>query len=187
VAAVTRFVRTAGVTADRGRHELYRTTRAIGKAVSEARVTTGEATLRRLESLLAESKDLREWESSVLSLAADLFAQIEGRPEDRNRVVVERVRHMDEELSLDRVSAAVSISPSYLSKVFKEGSGVNFVAYVTEARILEAERLLRQSQATIQEIGKLVGFNTPAYFIHQFRTRFGATPYEFRRNLPSRE
>lgn len=189
LAEVIRFVRTPGLSVERGRSELYRATRSISKIVSESRVITAPDILKRLDGLPSEAKDLVEWQASVSALAADLFAQIENRTDDRNSVLVGRVRgyvseHLAEELSLDRVAAAVSISPSYLSKVFKDVSGVNFVSYVTEVRIQESQRLLQQSGATIQEIGKLVGFNTPAYFIHQFRVRFGLTPYEYRRSLP---
>lgn len=187
---VLRFIRQPRVPAQRGRAELYRTTRAMARAMTEAGATQAAAALRRLDELLEEAHDIDEWRSEVLALAAELFAQIEERTDDRNGLLVARVKayvadHRGGELSLDRVSAAVGISPGYLSKLFKELTGKNFVAYVTDERLTEAERLLNTTRATVQEIGKLVGFNTPAYFILQFRTKFGVTPYEYRRKNDS--
>jgi two-component system response regulator YesN len=187
---VLRFIRQPRVPAQRGRAELYRTTRAMAKAMTDAGATQAAAALRRLDELLEEAHDIDEWRSEVLALAAELFAQIEERTDDRNGLLVARVKayvadHRGGELSLDRVSAAVGISPGYLSKLFKELTGKNFVSYVTDERLTEAERLLNTTRATVQEIGKLVGFNTPAYFILQFRTKFGVTPYEYRRKNDS--
>jgi AraC-like DNA-binding protein len=34
---------------------------------------------------------------------------------------------------------------------------------------------------TIQQIGYVVGYNTPAYFIRQFKAKYGYTPNEYRR------
>lgn len=176
--AVVAFTRTPGLRSARARAELYRATRAVARAESQG-----------FDEVMESARDVDEWKAGLLARAAEHFAQIENRTDDRNSLLVARVKayvldHLSGELSLDKVSSAVGISPGYLSKLFKELTGINFVAFVTEERLVEAERLVTHTRATVQEIGKLVGFNTPAYFIHQFRTRWGATPYEYRRKNP---
>jgi two-component system response regulator YesN len=91
-------------------------------------------------------------------------------------------RNLGGDLSLDRVGDAVAVSPGYLGKIFKEETGRNYIAYVTDARLEEAARLLVGSREPIQEISRRSGFNTPAYFIRLFKARFGLTPLDYRRN-----
>nr|WP_290122895.1 helix-turn-helix transcriptional regulator [Thermoclostridium stercorarium] len=88
---------------------------------------------------------------------------------------------MKKDISLDEVAEHINISPAYLSKLFKENTGVNFVTYVKELKFELAMDLLLNSDLTIQQIAHEVGFNTPAYFIQQFKARYGYTPNSFRK------
>lgn len=127
------------------------------------------AFLDRLETVCVEA--LERWEGGRL---------------DRAQAVVRRVRalvrdHLGAEVSLDRAAEAVGLSPGYLSSLFKETAGIPFVAFVTETRLDEARRLLETTDETVKAVGQRVGYQTPGYFIHQFKAKYGLTPVEFRR------
>lgn len=99
--------------------------------------------------------------------------------------VVERAKayikdNFSEELSLEEVAKRIGISPYYLSKLFKEGEGVNYIDYVTKLRIDYAKEQLAKSAKSIKEICHESGYGDPNYFSRIFKKWTGVTPTEFR-------
>ncbi|NMA67441.1 MAG: helix-turn-helix domain-containing protein [Clostridiaceae bacterium] len=83
-------------------------------------------------------------------------------------------------ISLEEVAAEVYLSPSYFSKVFKEGVGTNFVTYLNKYRISVAKRLLMDNSIDIVDISNLVGYEDQSYFSKSFKKITGTTPGKFR-------
>lgn len=51
---------------------------------------------------------------------------------------------------------------------------------VLERRLLEAKRLLRFTIRPVEDIGREIGFEDPAYFSRFFRKRSGLSPADWR-------
>ncbi len=90
------------------------------------------------------------------------------------------------DLSLGRIAEALYFNPSYLSRMYKQETGSNLSQYIQNAKTTEAMRLLSDTQLKIQEIGLLLGFETPSYFTAFFKKMSGASPQEFREKLACR-
>ena len=88
-------------------------------------------------------------------------------------------------LSLSSVAEAFGISPNYLSKIFKEGSGINFSEFLVQKKLEKAkELLLTDKKAAVMEIAKRLGYYNTNYFISLFKEYYGMTPSMLRkRNL----
>ena len=91
--------------------------------------------------------------------------------------------HLAEDLSLERVCAAVFLSKSYLCQIFKSLLGCTFGEYVKQQRILRARTLLASTGQSIEEIAAACGFASPTYFATVFKSAVGMTPSAFRRSL----
>ncbi|MCR5620403.1 MAG: helix-turn-helix domain-containing protein [Treponema sp.] len=89
-------------------------------------------------------------------------------------------KRMSEDLSLEDVAAAINVSPSYLSRMFKDVKGENYINYLTDMRLRRARELLRDPRMPIKEISAEIGFNDQNYFSRIFKNKFGMTPTEFR-------
>lgn len=89
--------------------------------------------------------------------------------------------HLSEELSLDQMSEYAGVSSFYLSKIFKEEKGVNYIAFVTDRRLEMGQKLLKESQLSIKEITAEIGYNDQNYFSRLFKNKFGLSPSEYRR------
>ena len=89
--------------------------------------------------------------------------------------------YSDESISLDKVARKVNISPNYFSAMFSQEVGQTFVEYLTNKRIDEAKRMLRQTQKRSSEIAFAVGYKDPHYFSFVFKKVAGSTPSEYRR------
>lgn len=93
--------------------------------------------------------------------------------------------HYMDNISLQHLSEAFFINPNYLSRLFKEKIGQNFVDYLTSVRMEKAKDFLRNSDLKISEISLAVGYETSKYFSSVFKERCGVTPKEYRSSFDS--
>jgi two-component system response regulator YesN len=100
-----------------------------------------------------------------------------------NRVLSYIHENLSADLSLYALSEKVFLNSSYLSRRFKEATGRNISDTVTDLRISEACRLLRQGSYRISRISAIVGYESPAYFSRIFKRKMGLTPQEYRDRL----
>lgn len=105
--------------------------------------------------------------------------QISSRPFER--AVRFMHDHLAEPLTVDGLAKAVSVSSSYLSRIFRQKVGVPPGIYLRSIRIETARAMLSYGTRTIEEIAGLIGFSSPKYFSHAFRKETGMTPSEWRR------
>ncbi|EFM12599.1 two component transcriptional regulator, AraC family [Paenibacillus curdlanolyticus YK9] len=89
--------------------------------------------------------------------------------------------HSQEEISLETIAKRVQLSPHYISKMFKEQLGVNYIDFLTECRIDKAKALMLNPQLSMKEITFEVGYNDPNYFSKVFKKICGASPSEYRK------
>ncbi|MEY8354501.1 response regulator [Lachnospiraceae bacterium 54-53] len=90
------------------------------------------------------------------------------------------------EASLEEAAVLVNLSPSYLSRVFKEKSGLGFSDYLTRVRMEKACELLNDIRYKSYDIAYYIGYDNPKNFSRAFKAYYGKTPKEFRnsRNVP---
>lgn len=95
--------------------------------------------------------------------------------------------HLDGDLSLTQLAGFCHFHPVYLSRAYKEASGVTLSDYISQARLEKAKQLLRSSRFTVQEISRMTGFATDNYFCRWFRKNTGYTPHAYRRSAERTE
>lgn len=92
--------------------------------------------------------------------------------------IMERYYHAD--ISLQSVAKQINVNPSYLSRVFKQETQMNFVNYLIGLRINKAKLLLENKQLKVYEIAERVGYHNYSYFSRMFRKVVGVSPEEYR-------
>ena len=92
-----------------------------------------------------------------------------------------RQNYRDVNLSNTIIAEAAGISPAYLSRFFKQQTGLGVAAYLNRIRVDEAKKLLRNHpEMTISRICENIGFDNVATFIRVFKKVEGVTPGKFR-------
>lgn len=132
---------------------------------------------------LSETEDPREFMRAFYKRSLPLLW--ESSRKSHNRYVEEAKEYIathytDGKLSLNEISEAAGISPSYLSGIFAEGMGIGVNAYLNDYRIRQAKRFLEETSLNISEIGYKCGFNSAQSFTRVFKKHTGMTPRQFR-------
>lgn len=88
--------------------------------------------------------------------------------------------YCDKDLSLTFLADKFAVTPSYLSRFFKNRIGYNFVDYLHTLRLKKAKQLLLYSDYSIAEIADKVGYTDSHSFIRSFKKYENITPGQFK-------
>lgn len=91
--------------------------------------------------------------------------------------------HYVERITVDDVCQVLSISRSYLYKLFKRYYGMSPSNYLIRFRLEKARELLNAQQYPVNEVAERVGFSDHPYFTKRFRMVYDMTPREYARRL----
>jgi two-component system response regulator YesN len=91
--------------------------------------------------------------------------------------------HYNENIKLQDLSNLIYLHPNYLSGYFKKQTGQNFKDYLTEIRMIEAEKLLLYSDLKVYEIAEHVGFTDYRHFSSVFKKKFDINPGEYKKRI----
>ncbi|NIK77847.1 two-component system response regulator YesN [Paenibacillus castaneae] len=84
-------------------------------------------------------------------------------------------------LTLEQAAKETFVSNSYLSSLFKQELGVNFLDYLHQYRVERAKELLRESYK-IYAIAKQVGYQEERHFSSTFKKWTGLTPRQYQKS-----
>ncbi len=88
--------------------------------------------------------------------------------------------------SLELAAERVNLSSSYLSKIFKDKSGVGFSDYLLKVRMEQACKMLENIHYKSYDIAYYLGYDNPKNFSRAFKSYFNLSPTEFR-NLENKK
>lgn len=88
--------------------------------------------------------------------------------------------HIKERITIQDLSEHTGLSPSYLSRVFKQNLGVSISDYIREKKIEKATHLLRYSDKAVVDIANYLNFSSQSHFIQIFENFTGLTPKKYR-------
>ncbi|GMX60988.1 hypothetical protein Elgi_74090 [Paenibacillus elgii] len=91
-------------------------------------------------------------------------------------------KHYNEELFLKDLSTKFFINLSYCCELFKKVTGMTFSQYMTDLRLKKAAELLQNSNLSIADVCKNVGYSDYFYFNKVFKKNFGCTPSKYRKS-----
>lgn len=95
--------------------------------------------------------------------------------------------NLTQELSLDELCQVCGVSPSQLNRICRSCCGQAPMAHLTDLRIREAKRLIRESALNFTQIAQLSGFGSVHYFSRIFRKKTGRTPSDYARSVLKQE
>lgn len=83
-------------------------------------------------------------------------------------------------ITLESAANQVYLSPVYVSRLFKQHTGINFIDYVTNVRMKKAAEMISSGKYKIYEISEFIGYSNPNNFARAFKKFFGIAPQDYR-------
>ncbi len=127
----------------------------------------------------------------VTALLISVNRFIEGNTETKENtdevsgIISEVVKYINanfsSEITLELLAAKFALSPSYLSRKFKRGTGMGLKEYITMVRIKNSEEILLSTKLSVTETAIKCGFGDSCYFTSVFRKFKGVSPQKFRK------
>ena len=91
------------------------------------------------------------------------------------------ILHFREPITVARLARDYDVSPSYLSRIFREYARLSPMEAVIRARIYDADMQLLKTRKSVREIMLSCGYEKMSAFQKAFVKRNGCAPLEFRR------
>lgn len=108
-------------------------------------------------------------------------ARKDGNPSGIVAIAIQYIHaHYQEELSLEKVAAAVFMNAAYFSQLFKQKTGHGYKEYVIQLRMEKAAELLKETSLKVSEVADRVGYQDVRHFTQVFRKTHHTTPTEYR-------
>lgn len=80
------------------------------------------------------------------------------------------------DISIEQLATLYYVSPTYLSKIFKDLTGFSPINYLIQIRLKKAHELLTTDDLTVKEVAKAVGYEDAYHFSKSFKKHFGTSP-----------
>jgi len=89
------------------------------------------------------------------------------------------LKNLSDNLSLSKIASHFFVDKSHLSRIFKNVTGMTVHEYININRVKKAQELL-ENQLPIDDIAKILGFNSTTYFTSVFTKYAAISPYKYR-------
>lgn len=93
-------------------------------------------------------------------------------------------KHLNEEITLKKISDSICFSEEYTSRFFKKMTGGNLFDFIRSKRLINAAEELKEKGGKIITIAFTSGFNSHEGFTRAFSSYFGISPVKFREIKP---
>lgn len=133
---------------------------------------------------LDQAKTISEMQNYVLSHMKEVMEETEE--EKKNNFLIKHVieyinQNLDnKELCIKILAQEVYLTPTYLSNLFKKKTGRTIGQYLTDVRVKEAKKILKNPQLKLYQIAEMVGYEDANYFAKIFKKKTGMLPSEYR-------
>lgn len=148
-----------------------------------------EALRLQITDYILKPVNYQEFGTCIDNLKISMFENrtTEETDEQEEHTILGIVRymqeHLTEEISLNVLAEEFHLSASYISQLFKNEIGVNFLAYLTNIRMEQAKKLLLSMPLSIAEVSERSGYGDYRVFTKAFKKSEGVTPSQYRRNF----
>ena len=135
------------------------------------KIKTMELLLYLGKTELISSQRLFEYKTEQIRVVREIHNQL--------------TRHMEQRITIEELSKKYLINPTTLKTAFKSIYGTSIAAHIKEHRMEQAAKMLKETDESIAEIARAVGYDSQSRFTAAFKTYFKVLPKEYRKKFPS--
>ena len=127
--------------------------------------------------------------NDAVALTANVLSkQQECHTEDIDLSLLYKLNHIINSCFMNdftnaQIAEMLFISERQLSRISSKYYGMSTRQAIIERRLSTAEKLLSDTNKTVESIGETIGYNSKSGFYRDFRKKYGLTPVEYRKRL----
>ena len=106
---------------------------------------------------------------------------VSGAPHLPRQVHRFLTEHLDSRITIEQLSRQFLMNPSTMKELFKEVYGSSIAAHIRQHRMERASALLLESDNSVAQIARTVGYESQSKFTSEFKKAFSMLPTEYRR------
>ena len=150
-----------------------------------------EALHLKITDYILKPVNYEEFGTCIDNLKIALFRnqppKLDAQQEERAIHTITRYlqEHLNQEMSLAVLAEEFHLNPQYISQLFKNEIGVNFLTYLTNIRMENAKKLLLTTSLSIAQVSEQSGYADYRVFTKVFKKSEGITPSQYRRDFLS--
>lgn len=148
-----------------------------------------EALRLQITDYILKPVNYEEFGSCIDQLKISLYNnEVKEKPVVKKERVITGItkymqEHLSEDVSLHILSEEFHLNSQYISQLFKNEIGVNFLTYLTNIRMEHAKKLLLSTSLSIAEVSEQSGYGDYRVFTKVFKKSEGITPSQYRRDF----
>ena len=131
------------------------------------KIKTMELLLYLGKTELTSSQQLSEYKTEQIRIIREIHDQL--------------TRHMEQRITIEELSRKYLINPTTLKTAFKSIYGTSIAAHIKEHRMEQSAKMLKETDKSIAEIARAVGYDSQSKFTAAFKTYFKVLPKEYRK------
>lgn len=122
-----------------------------------------------------------------------LSKQLEDKRSSKQEDLIKRINEIIEReyanpnLCLNSIADELDMSPIYISRLYKQLTFFALTDVIQEVRMNKSKQLLLESDYSVADIARLIGFTNSSYFYRMFKKSNGVTPNDYRKQAPRTE
>ena len=144
-------------------HRMIERTMEISCPEEESRAATGAPHLPPLDAEVHEGGGTSEQIATIRAVHDYLTQDLASRT------------------TIDELSRRFLMNPSTMKALFKSVYGASLASHIREHRMAQAAKLLTESDESIAQIARAVGYESQSKFSTEFHKAYGALPTEYRK------
>lgn len=133
------------------------------------------------------AEDLSEVHEHFYRMFDELGSKVEEKRTLKHEELIRRINdiverdYADPNLCLTSIAEELSMSPIYVSRLYKQLTLKGLTDVINETRIAKAQHMLVQTENSVADIAERTGFTNSSYFYRMFKKLNGVTPNDYRR------
>nr|WP_321452981.1 two-component regulator propeller domain-containing protein [uncultured Carboxylicivirga sp.] len=141
-----------------------------------------------INTLLLRVQNLMEQKNQTSSESNPIIKSTTSKNQVHNKFLNEVNKVVNKHLSdpnftVKQLAEELSVSNSMLYRKLMKAVELNPNAFIKKMRLLNATKLLEESDYAVSEIGYKCGFTDISYFSYSFKQQYGISPTAYRRSI----
>ena len=127
-------------------------------------------------------EEVREELTSIIEVSLKKSGDKEKTADEKILSAIEFMKNnFNKDISINDIAERYDLNINYFSVLFKKKTNSSPINYLTELRIKAAKDYLKNTEESVTDISKKVGYEDSQYFFRVFKKSEGITPLMYRK------